>query len=622
MQAVFKIYRAFFSKVLIALLLFTICRILFYAFNYRYFNELDSTLWLGGLRYDWMTISILYMPFALAFLFFHRKQYIAEVLFQLSTILAVLANTLDLEYFKFTFKRTTSDLFTTKGIGSDISSLAPQFLTDYWYLLLIAILLIWGTFKLYSLSRKEELPKLKFIPYLLFALPTVFIWGVGFRGGFQYKPLSVMQASQYTKAANIPLVVNTPFTLIKTFNKKALEPKRYFDSKEELNALFNPIRAYETDTASMDSLGRKENVVLFILESFSKEYIGALSGNESYTPFLDSLIEHSLVFENSYANGKKSIEALPAILSSIPSLMNNSYISGEFGSNRIQSLASVLKKQGYSSSFYHGGANGTMGFDAFAKIAAVDEYVGLNEYPNDQDHDGNWGIYDEPFLQFTLSELNKKKEPFLASIFTLSSHHPYPIPKEYKGKFPKGELPILESIAYADHSLKNFFSAASKEDWFDNTLFIFTADHTAQNMSAEYGSRVGIYSIPMIFYKRDSELIGRNERLTQQADIFPSVIDYLNITDSLFAIGNSVFDEESSPFAINFINDTYQLIEEDLMLEFDGEQSIALYRYKLDPILENNLVEEDSLNRKQMERRIKAIIQQYQEALISNRLTP
>ena len=175
-------------------------------------------VWWGGLRFDWMTVSIVYMPFAVAFLFFYRKQYLIEVIFQISSILLIAFNVLDFEYYKFTFKRTTFDLFTTKGIGSDIKALAPQFAKDYWYLLIIAIILTCLSFKLYSLSQKKELPRLKFLQFFLFAIPTVLIWGIGFRGGIQYKPLSVMQAGQYTKAANIPMVVNTAFTIIKSFH--------------------------------------------------------------------------------------------------------------------------------------------------------------------------------------------------------------------------------------------------------------------------------------------------------------------------------------------------------------------------------------------------------------------
>ncbi len=526
---------------------------------------------------------------------------------------------MDFEYFKFTFKRTTFDLFTTKGIGADVGSLLPTFIQDYYYLILIGILLILGAYQLYKKTEKRELPKLKFLNYFLFALPTVMIWGIGFRGGLQYKPLNVIQAGEYAKSVNIPLVVNTPFTLIKSYGKSGLEAVEYFESKEELNAIFNPRLSFYSDSAAKSP---NTNVVLIILESFSAEYVGAISGKESYTPFLDSLIGEGLLFENSYANGKKSIEALPAILSSIPALMNNSYISSKYSSNQIQSIASVLKSEGYETSFYHGGANGTMGFDAFSRMAGVEEYIGLDQYPKEGDFDGNWGIFDEPFLQFVAEKLDKKSKPFFAGIFTLSSHHPYTVPEKYEGRFPEGELPILKSVGYADYALSKFFEKIQDKDWFDNTLFVITADHTAQSMEPRYASRTGIYRVPLLFYHKGKIKAERKKSLAQQSDIFPSVVDYLDLDKELIAFGESVFSDGENRFAVNYINETYQLIEGNYSLQFDGEKSIALYNYVADPSMKNNLLAEYVKVANRMEEKLKAIIQQYQEALIHNQLTP
>lgn len=599
------------------MLLFMLCRLLFYFFNYRYFSDISAEVWLGGLRFDWMTISILYLPFGLSSLVFYRGSVISKAFFYLSTVLAVVANVVDFEYYKFTFKRTTFDLFTTKGIGTDLSSLAPTFIQDYWYLLVIGILLTYLSFKAYNQVDKIEVPKQKFPAILLFVIVNLLIWGIGFRGGLQYKPLNVIQAGEYAKAINIPLVVNTPFTIIKSYNKKGLQAAEYFPEKE-LDEIYQPLKSFSADSNWIK--GQRPNVVLLIMEGFSSEYIGALSGNKSYTPFLDSLMQESLVMKVAYANGKKSIEALPAILSSIPSLMNTSYISGKYSSNQIQSIASVLKDQGYQSRFYHGGANGTMGFDAFSNIAGIDEYIGLNEYPKEGDHDGNWGIFDEPFLQFAAEDIDQLPKPFFAGIFTLSSHHPYKIPEQYEGRFPKGPLPILESVAYADYSLKQFFEKINKSEWFDNTLFVITADHTAQSMEAKYASRVGIYDIPLIFFHSNSISAEKKQIITQQADIFPSIIDYLGMDSKIVAFGNSVFSDREDRFAINYINETYQLIMGDHALHFDGEKSIALYNYVKDPLMSSNVLEDQSEVASRMERTLKGIIQQYQNALINNQL--
>ena len=112
-----------------------------------------------------------------------------------------------------------------------------------------------------------------------------------------------------------------------------------------------------------------------------------------------------------------------------------------------------------------------MGFDNFAYAAGIDEYYGMNEYVKNKDFDGNWGIFDEEFLQFYATKLNSFKEPFVSSVFTLSSHHPYTIPEKYKGKFRKGPLKILEAVSYSDFSLRQFFKTASKMSWYENKTY-------------------------------------------------------------------------------------------------------------------------------------------------------
>ena len=120
---------------------------------------------------------------------------------------------------------------------------------------------------------------------------------------------------------------------------------------------------YETiKNTNHNEIFKHKNVVIIILESFSKEYVGYYNNGKGYTPFLDSLINYSLVMERAYANGIKSIEALPSIVSSIPTLMNNPFITSIYATNKYYSLPLLLKREGYSTSFFHGGNRGTMGF--------------------------------------------------------------------------------------------------------------------------------------------------------------------------------------------------------------------------------------------------------------------
>jgi len=279
-----------------------------------------------------------------------------------------------------------------------------------------------------------------------------------------------------------------------------------------------------------------------------------------------------------------------------------------------------LRKKGYYTAFFHGGTNGTMGFDAFSNLAGYTDYFGRTEYNNEKDYDGNWGIWDEEFFQYTANTLNTKKEPFFATLFTLTSHHPYPVPEKYKGKFKEGPLPIEHSIGYTDFALKQFFETAKKMPWFKNTLFVFSADHTGISSDDFYSNRIGNNAIPIFYYLPNSNLKGLDSIVTQQIDIMPSVLDYLNYPDNYFAFGNSIFDSIRQHDALIYYYGLYQLIDKDYVLEFEGDKADYLYHYQNDSLLQNNIIAQKPDIAKKMERKTKAMIQTYQQSLINNKM--
>ncbi|MCD4774219.1 MAG: LTA synthase family protein, partial [Bacteroidales bacterium] len=524
--------------------------------------------------------------------------------------------------------RTTGDIFNfLANEESEIINLLPQFFIDFWYIFvlwLLFVLLLIKTSNIFEITICKDISKnLKYytkhtIIFVILAFFTI----VGIRGGFQLKPISTITAAQYTSTKNTPLVLNSAFSIIKTIDKKGVKSVNFFDDKEKLYSIYSPIHKVGDNKKDF----RKLNVVIIIMESFSTEHIGALNidlenGNYlGYTPFLDSMINESLAFKG-FANGKRSIEGVPAIVAGLPTLMNLDYLSSIYSGNKINSLASLLKNEGYSTAFYHGGNNGTMSFDVFAQIAGYDNYYGRNEYNNDADFDGKWGIFDEEYFQYFAKELNKTQEPFFATIFSLSSHHPYTIPEKHKNKFRKGNLEIHESIMYADYSLKRFFEKASEMPWFDSTLFVITADHTSEHYFDEYQTSTGNYEIPVIFFQNNSQLKGIQKDIAQQCDIMPTVLNYLNFDKDYLAFGGNVLDTTFNNFSISYLNGTYQLIRDNYVLYFNGEKSIALYNLKSDKLLQNNLINEQREIANSMEIFVKTIIQQYNSRLINNKLT-
>lgn len=556
----------------------------------------------------------------------------ADLLFIVLNTLALAANMLDVIYFRFTMKRSTGDLFAFVGTSwREVVSLIPDFIADFWWAFIIWIILIailvFITKRKKILTNPSKLNPLKF--YVLHSLLFVLIVAMSIlsiRGGVQLKPISLIDAGRNVDVGQIPLVLNTPFAIITTLDKEGLKPVHYFENEDELNKIFNPVHLSKSNNPMQLHSCSDLNVVIIILESFSAEYIGALSrpnlgeDYEGYTPFLDSLIGQSLVYTG-YANAQQSREGIPAVVASIPALMNKPYINSVYIGNEINSLPAELKKQNYHTAFFHGGLNGTMDFDAFAEIAGFEEYYGMNEYGNKAGFDGRWGIADEEFLQYTAGVLSGFNQPFMATIFTLSSHHPYIIPEKYKGKFKEGTLDIHRSIRYSDYALRQFFRNVSKTNWFENTLFVITADHTSLADDDYYKTSTGMFMIPIIYYQPGSDLKGKKEEITQQIDVMPSVLDYLGIESSYISFGSSIFDTINPGFAINYYNETYQLIKDGYVLKFNGLISIALFNQKADPLLERNLIKSKPEKTKELELFIKAFIQQFNSRMISNKMT-
>jgi phosphoglycerol transferase MdoB-like AlkP superfamily enzyme len=430
----------------------------------------------------------------------------------------------------------------------------------------------------------------------------------------------------YAESLNVPMVLNTPFTIIKTIDGRVLQYKSFFD-ENELSEIFTPLHQPSfTDTDSIFQQKKPiKNIVVVIMESLSSEHIGAFNRQKddyiSFTPFLDSLIDHHAIAFNGYAGSKQSIEGIPAIVASLPGMIDRPYINSAYAANRFNSLASLLGAVGFHTAFYHGGTNGTMNFDGFASIAGFEKYYGRTEYNKDADFDGTWGIFDEPFFEFFAQQLNQSSEPFFATFFSLSAHHPYNIPPEHEGKFRDGYLPIQKSIMYADFSLKQFFEKASKMPWYSRTLFVVTADHTSEAYLPEYKTRVGMYKIPILFFTANSNPDFRKHIAASQTDIMPTILAILKYPHPYIAFGQNLFSDTKTNFAVNYLNGTYQIISGNFALEFDGNTALSLYDIQNDELMNNNLINILPEKKEELERILKAYIQQFNNRMINNKLT-
>lgn len=612
-----SVYHILLLRFLILIGIFQLERLLFFFFNFTYFTSetsLDQLLlaFIHGFRFDIALLGaaniLLLLLSLLPYPWLEREGYqkFLSWPFWIVNIPLILFNLIDLNYFLFTGKRTGAELL---AIRNDAGDQLLQLMLHYAHLILLGGLLVFLFIRI-KLPVKN-LSKWNWWQHILLSALLMGATVLAIRGGTQYKPLKPDHAFVHTPNKLGHLVLNTPYNFFSTLAFPRI-PDYNFYSEEELKA---GLRKY----AQKDSVAypkRKLNVVLIILESFAAEYSGLYGMGRTYFPFYDSLARKGTFFPHHFANGRRSIEAVPSLLVSIPSLMPEPYITSLYQSNEIHGLPELLYKEGYRTMFFHGGKNGTMGFDKFAENAGVQDYYGLDEYPDTKkDFDGNWGIYDEPFLRWTNKKLSKTKEPFFATVFTLSSHQPYSIPPALKNKFPKGKLEIHESIGYADYSLRKFFEAASKEDWYENTLFILTADHTQDMEVPEHKNVLDEYHVPLVFFKPGETLYADTSRVSHHSDIPNSIADLLGLKPTYtLPFGQSLF-QPGKGRALHFSDGDFRLFHQNNYLVFNPEKPAKLYSIK-DHLQQNELT--DTLLMKEYEKEIKYFIQFYNNGLNNN----
>jgi hypothetical protein len=610
--------------------LYFISRCVFTLINLDHFTDLTLPAFLRiaffAMRFD-LSISVLLNSLYLALFFFPvnidgkpRWEKFVQTIFVIVNSVAFLFEISDWGYFSFTFKRATSDVLSMITRKADFIDILPHMVYEFWYIPVSAAVFISAIIfvnrkivKSTPLQHSGESPGWWYKGAQFIALALVGgLSAIAIRGGLEYIPIGIWDASKVTDANYTPIVLNTPFSIVNTLYANRLEELHYMEEKEAY-AYVDPIKQYNHSTFS------KKNVVVIILESFGKEYT-RLGRHKSYTPFLDSLMDQSYTFTNAFANACHSIEGVPAIIAGLPALMVEPFTTSVYSTNKITTLPSVLKSEGYATAFYHGATNGSMSFDIFAASAGYEKYFGRTQYHNEADYDGDWGISDEPFLQYFAAGINKMPQPFFATVFTITSHGPYKIPAKFSRPLPAG-TPIERTIAYTDIALSEFFKKAATMPWFKNTLFVISADHNAPLHDDKFYARnMGNYSIPILFYAPGDTLMrGVDTNLMQQINIMPSVLDYLGYNKKFFALGNSVFSERQ-PFTVNMLSGKGQVLLNDYLLQTNNMSPVALYHYNPDSACHYNLIYKEKDIANSEEKFLQAFSQIYNDAVIKNKM--
>ncbi len=616
-------------RLLFLLVIYSVLRIGFYLMNMNLFHDITSSDWLviifQGIRFDitaliYLNIIVIILQ-AIPLPIRKNSVYnlVQKIIFVGFNLIGIIISLVDVAFYKFNLKRIDSEIL---GLVGTLPTMIGTFLMEYWYLLVVFALLTYALLKIYSITSVKN--KDSKHSYILNSIAFVLVLGLsllGMRGGLQKQPIRPVLSSSLVRLELAPLITNSPYTFMHSLINRRLKRKHYF-SEDEM------IKIYPIKRKMKNHSDNKPNIVYIILESFSSEYVGYLNNGKGSTPNLDSISKNSLIFTNSFANGRRSSQALVALTAGIPSLMDDTYMYSPYLDNTIYGLPKLLQSLGYSTSFFNGSDKDMLGWNSFINHVGFQDYYSKESYPYPEHDDGHWGIPDHYYLNYFEEKLSTFKEPFFSAFFTITSHHPYLIPEEVKDSF-NNSSPFINSVQYADWAIGEFFRKAEKEEWFDNTIFVFTADHTngadginldqdKKTLSINH-NRVGAYSIPILIYSPLLIKADTIEKPIQQIDLYNTSLELAGYSDYYYSFGNSVLSKDMG-CSVNYVSGVYQLISDDYILLFKEEQATDLYNYVIDPELKNNLINKEPEIVVSMSTKLKAIIQQYHTTLIDNKM--
>ncbi len=613
-----------------------ICQVIFYYYNFDllgsiYRRELRG-IFQGALVFD--TVSVLWINAPLILLSLlplrlrerHWYQNTLLGIFYAAGAALILLNFADMVFFHQTNKRLTYEVLA----GSDLKhafDLVVAFGKKNWYMLALAGVLIIGLVSLGRISAGRRGEDLRFgvpktpvkspLNYLLvntaILVAALGLTWVGIDSGFSsHRPLKMSDAISYTASpqkANI--VLSNPFCIIRTWGKQAERVERYFE-KVELDEIFTP--DHYPNAAFGSQLGFR-NIVILVLNGWSAGCSALFSPDEhpdgkTCTPFIDSLAREGFYLTRAYANAPDLEQALPAILGSIPSF-RTSFVRMEESLAENMALSRSLRRYGYTNTLFCGRPSKSMtGFEPYAWSAGIERVYAMEEYQQakgNKDYDGARGIWDKPYLQYVAETLPGHKTPFLTLVVNTTSSAPFTTPGQSNGD-------PLQSVAYADEALRGFFEECKKAYWYEKSLFVVVGCRTpGDNLPGEDSSPRGRFRIGMAFYTPDGALKGADSDAAQQLDVMPTLLGLVDYDHPYFGFGRDLLGEpHRTPMAVNYFEDEYQLIDNDLSIRFSGGKVTSACASG-DKMCETD-VSQDPVYREAVykaERSLKAIIQQY-----------
>jgi phosphoglycerol transferase MdoB-like AlkP superfamily enzyme len=351
--------------------------------------------------------------------------------------------------------------------------------------------------------------------------------------------------------------LNAPFVVLKTMQNEATPNQNLVKDSLELKYANPWLNVRSKHQAS------QVNILFIIVESLGNQQLNQQVNGIPITPFLDKIgAEQMNTFTGEgLAEGKTSIECLPALFAGIPSWLETPFMLSNYSTNTLTGFPSICNQHGYETYFVHGAKEGSMRFDALASSLGFKHQLYRDDLPTSNAETGSWGLHDHEVFKHITNKLNGHKKPFMMTFFTLSTHEPYDIPQRFKNKY---NIPSAEAASYRyfDDQLRLFFKQNKHKKWFKNTMFVITGDHTPVHLDNAQYKIQDYYSVPILIIPPDG--MKCSFKVKEQKAIIPTLCKALNWNVSLYSYVN-----QKNQDAIRYLNGIYYIWNDEFELQYN-----------------------------------------------------
>jgi phosphoglycerol transferase MdoB-like AlkP superfamily enzyme len=462
----------------------------------------------------------------------------------------------DLIYINYAAKRATFDVYTFYTLGEDSNQLIGL-VKRFWYVFVLCvlwiILFVWALRKIPHAKRK----KITITSSVILFLTSLSFSFIAARNSFGPKPLGIADALKTQHPMGAQFTLNAPFVVLKTMQNEATPNENLVKNSLETKYANPCLNVRSKHQAS------QANILFIIVESLGNQQLHQQVNGIPITPFLDKIAakQTNTFATEGLAEGKTSIECLPALFAGIPSWLETPLMLSNYSTNTLTGFPSICNQYGYETYFVHGAKEGSMRFDALASSLGFKHQLYRDDMSTSNSETGSWGLHDHEVFKHISNKLNGHRKPFMMTFFTLSTHEPFDIPKRFRNKY---KIPTAEAASYRffDDQLRLFFEQNKHKKWFKNTMVVITGDHTPVHLDNAQYKIQDYYSVPILIIPPDC--MKQPFKVKEQKAIIPTLCKALNWNVNLYSFGNRK-DQD----VIRYLNGIYYIWNDEFELQYN-----------------------------------------------------